>query len=299
MVAVFFDNGGFQAFFSVLMSVSAVAAFMSTADSAAIGVANVITVEVFQNFLTPNMSQQGTVYTGKIISLITLVSSRAILYADIDILTALNWQIGLGWAVVPTWGFALFGSDKLASAYALLLGMFAHYILLFSLEFGVIEGGNNIYLYSGIYCTIVNVVVTYVANKLLPSSLKDDANRTKPDGVLPAARERFGGGKIDHLTYEKVQEIMKDTREPIATRLGQFCVLSAFTILVFSLPWWGKEGWDSTIDTSNPDSLIAGLPPWAFNLSVCAGVEFFLLLLALSLWKTEKMETELKSEELK
>ena len=299
MVAVFFDSGGFQTFFGVLMSVSAIAAFMSTADSAAIGVANVVTVEVFQNFLTPNMSPTAKIYTGKAISLATLVISRALLYAEIDILTALNWQIGLGWAVVPTYVFALFGVDSAASAYSLLLGMLAHYVLLFALEFGVIEGGGNIYLYSGIYCFLVNMVVVYVSNKFLPESLKDDANRSKPDGVISTARERFGGGKIDHLTSDKVAEIMQDTTEPIATLAGKFCVISAFIILVFSLPWYGLDGWDASIDVSDPNSLVAGLPPWAFNMSLMAGVEFFLLITALCMWKTEKMDTELKGIEEK
>ena len=296
MVSLWFDSGGFLAFFSVVLAVSAVAAFMSTADSAAIGVANVLTVEVFQNLLTPNMSASTKIWVGKVISLSVLIIARLILYAgkDFDILTALNWQIGFGWAVAPTYALGLFAPDSVASAYALLAGMFVHYVLLFAFEFGVIENGTNIYMYSGIYCALVNFATTFIVNKLLPEGLKDDAGRGAKDGVVEAARIRFGGGKVDHLTSEKVKEIMADTTEPIGTLVGKFCVISTCILMVFSLPWWGKEGWDSTIDATDPDSLIVGLPFWAFNISVIAGVQFFLLLTALCLWKTPKMDTELK-----
>ena len=296
MVSLWFDSGGFLTFFSVVISVSAVAAFMSTADSAAIGVANVLTVEVFQNLLTPNMSASTKIWVGKVISLSVLIIARLILYAgeDFDILTALNWQIGFGWAVAPTYALGLFAPDSVASAYALLAGMFVHYVLLFAFEFGVIENGTNIYMYSGIYCALVNFATTFIVNKLLPEGLKDDAGRGAKDGVVEAARIRFGGGKVDHLTSEKVKEIMADTTEPIGTLVGKFCVISTCILMVFSLPWWGKEGWDSTIDATDPDSLIVGLPFWAFNISVIAGVQFFLLLTALCLWKTPKMDTELK-----
>ena len=297
MLGVFYDMGGFPAFFSVVISVAAVAAFMSTADSAAIGVSNVITVEVFQNFLTPNMSDKLKLVVAKLISLSVLVISRGILYAELDILTALNWQIGLGWAVLPTYAFALFGSDTVASAYSLLIGMFAHYILLFGLEFGVISGGGNVYLYSGIYCGIVNFAVTYVANKLLPERLKNDAERTGSDSVVLAARERFGGGKVDHLTAAKRAEIMSDTVEPVATKLGAFLVIGAVILLFFSFPWFGKPGWDSSFDISDPASLVAGMPQWAFNLTIMASVEFFMLIAALSMWKTHKMDVELKEIE--
>jgi Na+/proline symporter len=75
MLSTFRDRGGFYAFISYVQLIAAIAAIMSTADSALIGVSNTISVDIFKNWLTPHYTQQQIVIIGKIISVITVIIS--------------------------------------------------------------------------------------------------------------------------------------------------------------------------------------------------------------------------------
>merc|ERR1719334_912542 len=54
-LAMFRDDGGFKEFLGYIATLAAVAGIMSTADSALIGVSNTMTIDLFKNWLLPNL----------------------------------------------------------------------------------------------------------------------------------------------------------------------------------------------------------------------------------------------------
>jgi len=80
---MFRASGGFNEFLSYIATLAAVAGIMSTADSALIGISNTVTIDLFKNWLMPNLSATQCVWIGKLISLVVLV---------VSISTAINLQ---------------------------------------------------------------------------------------------------------------------------------------------------------------------------------------------------------------
>merc|ERR1719384_3088328 len=67
-LGLFQSEGGFREFVAYVAVLGAIAGIMSTADSALIGVSNTFVVDVFKNWLTPNLAPTKIVWIGKVVS---------------------------------------------------------------------------------------------------------------------------------------------------------------------------------------------------------------------------------------
>jgi Na+/proline symporter len=331
LLSEFMNRGGFPEFVAVIASCSAIAAIMSTADSAIIGVTNVLSMDFMKNWLfinNPNLDTPKFMsYFSKITSaIICLIGVTVALYDD-----ALNtdksvygrmisWQNMLLWQAVPTVLLGLF--FKKVKAWALVIGYLVGYgsiIGFYLFKESTICGGVNtygtpfagqpdadgvcvelaiktFYLDSAVWAGFINLFVSFVLS-FLPFPENSSMFAIDMGG-------RHGEGILNH---DKILEIMKGTTEPIFTKIGAACILMTTLLVNGSIPFWGTQYDGCSFFTyrafagAGGVAEVAGcsggvfdgtnIPQWATVMIACFVVALFCNVTAFIQWKTVDDET--------
>lgn len=148
-LAMFRDDGGFKECLGYIATLAAVAGIMSTADSALIGVSNTVTIDLFKNWLLPELSATHVVWIGKVISLVVLGISIGMAIdlqntaeaagESVSYGTLLTLQGGILWQAFPAYALGLHTN---VSSKAVLMGMCGG-IFVFLLLAGLLGGDDS------------------------------------------------------------------------------------------------------------------------------------------------------------
>jgi hypothetical protein len=325
------NRGGFPEFVAVIASCSAIAAIMSTADSAIIGVTNVLSMDFMKNWLfvnNPNLD------TPKFMSYFSKITSFAIVILGVCVALyddALNndssvygrmisMQNMLLWQAVPTVMLGLF--FKKTKAWALVVGYLVGYgsIIFFYLfkestkcggvsTYGTPFAGipdadgvcvelaiKTLYIDTAVWAGFINLFVSFVLS-LLPLPENSSMFAINMGG-------RHGEGILNH---EKILEIMKGTTEPIFTKIGAGCIIASTLLVNLSIPFWGEQYDGCNFFTyqafagAGGVAEVAGcsggvfdgtnIPQWATVMIACFVVALFCNVGAFLQWKTVDDET--------
>lgn len=253
---------------------SSLAAIMSTADSALIGLSNVISVDIFKGWLAPSYNERKLVMVGKISSIISAAICLAISIGGLDLTKLAVLQSSVLIQCLPGFimGFYWPGMRALPVSVGMVVGLFILLLLSFGFE------GHNLHFAPGVWGLFANWVLTiivqviiskFMANKfplpVLPADVQsnlDDvemSNRTKSRGsvlgdlnsieVTDNSWDRFGSIP---LTHEVIKGYMAKIRQPIS------CwplALLALISLLFHVPLFTTPGVRASFSN--------GMPRWA------------------------------------
>lgn len=289
------DAGGFAEFVAVIATCSVAAAIMSTCDSTIIGANNVVTVELFQNWIL--RGGRGSPKSIKRVSFAftPIFAIAALMFAffsdGVSFTTLLNLQNSFVWQVLPTIAVAMH-SDKIA-AHPLLYGQVAGLAATLAMELVLdVDAGKaktDYKLPSGLWAVMINVCVVFIAQVILNaigSSLANDTTRTS-DTIRLANPAQSGPYWMKHprLTAANIDaEIMGKTVEPLATPKGKACIAVAVAVFMLSLPWYSEPYLAQTI--------LSGIPNWAVIFMSGYVIAIIILIYGFSLWGTEEGETD-------
>mmetsp|Transcript_86374 Transcript_86374/g.244835 ORF Transcript_86374/g.244835 Transcript_86374/m.244835 type:complete len:837 (-) Transcript_86374:118-2628(-) len=319
------DRGGFAELTGVLVSTSALAAIMSTADSAIMGISNVLTTDFLNKGLfaraptldTPTINFVAHRATSLVIILMSLLialydpqlndkEEGSVIYGRL-----ISWQNMLLWQALPTFTLALFMPR--ANAWALILGIVVGFTLilalftvesnteLFGTPFATGADGDEantkaFYLSPAVYAGFSNLIVSSVLSYL--RVFPDDT----PTSLRIGTREH-GPTKLDG---DAIHAIMRSTTEPVKDPVAIGCLLCAVALATLGLPWYGKPysgctlesyaAWSQTgeeVDGCHGPDLVGGLPTWVLTTIICWVLACLLVLVAVCRWKVIDKEATL------
>lgn len=243
-------SGPFEYFLVAMLTCSALAAIMSTADSVILGASNALSIDIFQGVLRPGASQEAIVRCGAFASVAMTVAGIAlgVNVTSADFGTLLTMQNGIILQAVP----------------AFLLGLFCDV--------------STQAITAGILCGIVGFVLAWtVGNPLAPlhvpvanvGALANFAVVAVAQGLIrrcEAPQDAYGQSRFgERLCAETIRKSMKGTEEPdrVLLALSGVCVL-------LTVPFYGALGL--------PVGLSLGFPTWVgicFLTSISAAVLAF------------------------
>jgi len=315
----FMSKGGFAGFVAVIASCSAIAAIMSTADSTIIGVTNVLSMDFLKNGLfqaCPSLdtARNMTIFS-KVTSLVITVIGISVALYDEELSKddsvygkLISIQNMILWQALPTFLLGMF--MRKAKGWAILVGYLAGYasmvifywyqndaVTLYGTPLASMTNGGGIpsvktfYLDTAVWAGLINLFVAFVLSLL-------------PVEVSCGCLKMNIGKYADRLTFDKIQEIMKDTTEPIFTKVGVVCAISTALLVNLSLPFYGDSydgcdfmtyvGWVTTgqaVGTCAGPDLLNGIPRWAVAGMACFVVALFSNMTAWYQWKTVDTES--------
>lgn len=298
----FLDTGGLVWFIGLVMSCSALAAIMSTADSALIAFSNLVLVDLGRNWLMPDLDHKSIVTISKGVSLLCMVVAAALavsLEDDVDSYRKLiRYQFGLSMQLYPVVVGGLWLGGKRLCGPACCAGVAAGIIVLLALELGPVSAGREAYTTSAVWSFVANVAVTALAQGCAGA---DDAARAPPLGVAPAIRARTWG----EWAPDTVEMAMMGTTEPLKNWLGRAAWGLLIVVCVVACPWYhrpwrefaglsadasgavwsGHDGRCGAPYCVDQVAYIAGIPQWVFILLMLAVVGTLLQIVLLSTWK--------------
>lgn len=230
-------NGLFDYILVSMLTCSALAAIMSTADSVILGVSNTLCIDIFKGLVQPSASDQSVVKFGEFVSLLmvalaVVVSLFFISSADFsDLLTIQN---GIMMQVAPSFLLGLYSN---VSAQATLSGMAAGIIsVLVALRYNPLE---SLEVPAPDFGAMVNltVLVFVEALQLIPAAravLERCLSRILAWDC--SARETsFGQDRFgDPMSSESIRQSMTGSAEPNSLLLALF-----FATVLSTVPWWG------------------------------------------------------------
>eukprot|EP00035_Acanthoeca_spectabilis_P005818 m.117666 g.117666 ORF g.117666 m.117666 type:complete len:931 (+) comp13203_c0_seq2:57-2849(+) len=283
--AVIIDNmankGGFTEFLAAMGATGAIAAMMSTVDSALLSVTNSLSTEFLRNWLMPNAEDKTLLRICKVISAVSVVATLCIALYDKKLQddpnvysTLIAWQSSLLWQILPATLISLYVD---VNGWACLIGQICGIATIIGLYLQqdschhwntdyawrkdsykyehLLSAQNHpdecdvgtYYLDYHVWAAVVNVGVTIILS--IPLSIMG-VGSTFTSLEMPHVNERFGS-KGGHLSIEKVREIMGEagTREPIKDPAALFCILAAVLLTTLSLPWYGDAFDDCDYDS--------------------------------------------------
>jgi Na+/proline symporter len=263
VLAYLMDKGGFNEFVAVIASVSAIAAIMSTTDSAILGVSNLISRDVMQNLLFKRMdwtgerSNKALMVIGKITSgcIMLIAICFALYYEDLNDSTVysrlLTWQNGLLWQSVPVCVLSPFWSH--IKAWPAVIGIMVGMLMVGTLrqheedqdQWGTQhsrEKGSwppvqspfaQKYYIDGVqWCGFANLFVTFFLSYL-------------PFPTVAPRVLRVGTTNHDDegrpLTFADINESVANMIEPIRSPAGRIGLICIFLLTNFCLPWYGDS----------------------------------------------------------
>ena len=243
-------QGGAAEFFACMAACGGVAGIMSTADSSALAITNIVTKEIIVNgifrlwphldthrFMTI-MERSSTGIVMLIALYFTLIFMPARIESDpIEAKLIMNrigfYQMGLVAQSLPPTMLILYGPK--CRPLPMILANISSLITLPSLSVGFFEqkyyGSNvppaptNLYVHPVVTSCVINCLVMLSTNAVLP------------EGVANAFNSK---SEKEALTFEMITSIMSGTVETVYSPLGR---LSYFLIFMFSVPacpWYGK-----------------------------------------------------------
>eukprot|EP00038_Savillea_parva_P023997 m.42791 g.42791 ORF g.42791 m.42791 type:complete len:926 (-) comp6321_c0_seq1:159-2936(-) len=264
------NRGGGPEYIAAIGGVGAIAAMMSTVDSALISVTNLLSTDFLRNWLMKGASDKLLLHVCKVISLVSIIGCVAIALYDKKLnndpnvySTLIEWQSSLLWQILSVSIIALYWD---LNAWACLLGqicgiativgMYVHRDSCHNWDTAyawrkdsyvydeVLSGDNHpescetstYFVEYHVWAAVVNVFVTCVLSLVfnlvgLPNTL--------PSLEIPEIAKRCGDDS--ELTLDTIHEIMdkEGTREPIKDPLSIVFLCFAAALTTFALPWYG------------------------------------------------------------
>jgi hypothetical protein len=310
-------DGGISEFSGVMSACGALAAIMSTIDSATLAGTNIITKELIVNGLAklnpqlvePNVMtiiERGT--SGLILGIgMFFVCHHIPILVENDPLEAtlmMNrigfYQFGFITQAFPTTASALFFPKQ--RVFPLLLGTSSSLIILPVLSVTlwevkgyatpkpeILEGTPNLYLHPSNVSLFCNWGMAMILNAILPDKI---AMLTSQSGHAL-------------MTPDQMKEIMVGTTEVIYNPLGLGCSITLVLLLFFSLPWFSEIYDGCNIDTftahndwavykkkgakqpadCTPQKGVGGFAPFGMVLFIATLTDFCLDFIMFSTWK--------------
>ena len=237
--------GPFQYFLVSVMTCSALAAIMSTADSALMGVSSVVSIDILQGTLFPSMTTDSVVRAGFMSSLCTCTVAFFMgTFLSSDQMGAIIvFQNGMLLQLLPAFG----------------LGLYSH-ISERSLSAGIIVG-----LVSLILLVIFgNPVDDYVPD-INVSAFLNFLTVGLVHVLLPGSNKQL-------LNISGIREVMATSREP-----SHFLILLMFGIALLSAPWYRTPG--------EQDPMFFGVPRWGCVQIAAYVVIFLIGAVAVARWR--------------
>lgn len=260
LVSLFLElrsHGALENVVVALLTCAEIAAIMSTADSVLSGVANALSVDVFQGLLRPGASQVETVRFGRVVSVlmtaICIVAGNFTTSADFGMLIIV--QNGILLNIVPAF---LLGLYLEVSTQAVTAGCFSG-IVAFLLAWLVYNPLEVIFVPAPDFGVLVNCVVLAVVWC---------ATRHRQAPYDEYGQHHFGA----RITPEEIVELMQDSTEPRRLVMGCFGFF-----LVLATPIYGEFGL--------PKEPIIGLPVWAIVVCCIFIISACLAFVAVWSWK--------------
>lgn len=270
------NRGGFPEFVAVIASCSAIAAIMSTADSAVIGVTNVVSMDFLKNWLfiaKPDLD------TPKFMNIFSKVTSAIIVLLGVCVALydeelnndssvygrMISWQNMLLWQSVPT---CLLGCYmRKAKAWALIGGYICGYASIFFFYWykDIQMMCDSKSTYGTTFATIadstmgadgVKIACTPAGDNFVSSFYLDSAVwagfinlfvsfvlsfLSFPEDSASFAINTGGRHGAKRLDHDTILEIMKGTTEPIFTKIGVICICITTALVNLSIPWYGTQ----------------------------------------------------------
>eukprot|EP01083_Nonionella_stella_P059136 154738_1 len=300
-LALLVEQGGFKEFLGYVAMLAAVAGIMSTADSALIGVSNTFVCDLFQSWLTPDISSRYVVWIGKAVSLVTVcvaiglaidLQNKSIATGEpVSYGVLLTVQQGILWQAFPGFAFGLYTNISWKSILCgLCLGVVME-IVLVALVFSdqnPFIGANPAFekldaSWSALCGVGLNLVVCCIAHCVFGGD-HDDSTEDEADE--------------DPLSIRRIREIMKGIDEPMTKYYGVSVILMAIVLLITAFHWmgeidpalveiYGSEGVKQLLFNGYVQNVIGGLPDWAFATMIWYGIATLIGIFAAYLWNTD------------
>jgi len=272
--AVIIDNmaniGGGPEYIAAIGAVAAIAAMMSTVDSALISLTNLVSTDFLRNWLLKNASDKIMLRVCKVISLVTIMGCVSIALYDKKLnsddnvyATLIEWQSSLLWQILPATLLALYWNLNAWACVigqicgiAAIIGLYIHrdschnwnsayawqedsYVynkVLSSSNYPEECDVNTYYLEYHVWAALINVFVTCLLSVVF--NLVGVPN-TASALEIPEVAARCGDDS--ELSLDMIHEIMdvEGTREPVKDPLAIVFVCIAALLTTFSLPWYG------------------------------------------------------------
>lgn len=274
----FLRRGGWFSFLSVLGSISALAASMSTIDSNLIGIGNCLTNDLLNKIVAPAFPKLGTTRAVSIINksvtitVMTIVTvcvlytctfnptadycpaipTKTITQVNVGII---NWAWNFGSFPCMPMVLGLFGKEaspvSVAFSILFLLGMFAglDYYIQDITYYGsnaafrdITQGFGSAPIKTFYLSTagmpIVIIPISQIILVIMHKVIKGRFNFFKYDKSIFL---KYSQGKSEEpLQLDTIKEIMVGTVEPVMTKIGAAATITGALILLASLPFYGE-----------------------------------------------------------
>jgi len=264
-------NGGFGEFVGALGGCSAISAIMSTADSAVIGVGSLVTRDIVQGFIAPNMKTSQLMSISKIISFVVIFIGCLVPLADETVRTdgvIYGFLIGLQctflWHALPAYSLSIFGDSTKATP--VFLGQIVGIITMIGLIAGAgvltkdcgrmkncygtgfknahdmdaqgegaSSGVGGLWLDFGIWSGFVNCAVVALMYLINVPDFLGGGKMNYPEKKM----KLFGNNKLDGA---EIRKIMSGTVEPCSFKNPVGCGFTFVGVIamVLALPWYGE-----------------------------------------------------------
>jgi len=285
--AIILDNlanlGGGPEYISAIAAVGAIAAMMSTVDSALISVTNHLSTDFLRHWLMPDASDKTLLRACRGISFVSIVACISIALYDVKLNNDTNiysvlisWQSSLLWQILPVSMIALYWDLNAwaciagqVCGVAAILGFYIHEDSCHNwntayawkkdsyLYNNVLNGDNHpeecdvntYYLAYHVWAAVINVFVTTVLSILF--GMLSMGNSTE-SLTMPHVSKTFGSGDGGELTTARINKYMhegENTREPAKDPLSVACIFVAVLLTTLSLPWYGNAYDDCDYDS--------------------------------------------------
>jgi len=311
-LGLFQSEGGFREFVAYVAMLGAVAGIMSTADSALIGVSNTFVVDIFKNWLTPNMAPTKIVWIGKAVSLTVVALAVGIAInmeatsvrtgEDVSYGNLLALQQALLWQSFPSYVGGLYTNISWkAMLSGVCFGLFCQVIFFIIASGPAAEGAMK--GVDGAWSVMSAVVCNLIAMAIVHLIVGGDEEGNETDAIDVARDSDESYNDLKPLTIGKIKKIMTGIDEPMTKCKGAFvylCTAFALGVVVFwageidpaLIDEFGKKEVSLLLYNGYVRSVIGGFPSWAFISMLCYGASSVCAICAALSWSTDKVQAK-------
>jgi SSS family solute:Na+ symporter/sodium/proline symporter len=292
-----YNQGGFKEFISCLIMCFGLAVVSSTAFSALIALSHLFSEDIFQKQIKPNATSKEIILCSILFSmLIVAVSIGSLFIPNFDIYKCVVFQIAFQIQAWPAFFFGLFPEIFSPSSRSLIYGFFSALIFIFVFEIIIKGSGHVIYLDSGIWAFLLQIIVIYLCEIYFSKEHLDDDLRTYdlPNKSTLINFSRHMKSEHDFLSRLQTKEIMNvaeiNITEPFGTTFNKKLLSLSVFINLISLPWYEESG---TIT-----SFVFGFPVWGYYFIAGVLISNIIVLYLIYNWEIPNETLFLKNEKL-
>jgi SSS family solute:Na+ symporter/sodium/pantothenate symporter len=207
---------------------SAIAAIMSTTDSAIMGISNIFCIDFYIQYISPDATATSVLIVAKICStavvLVAWMWSQSFWQGGTLDLSELNiWQNSVLLQALPTFGFGFFCDIPHEAPSILLAGILVGFLsipITYPLAYGFDPG---------LWALLANTITCIIGFKLPSFDVVTKFQRNHLEAKKDFTR-RFGPKELSH---DEVESICAHSTEPIANRQGQIFLVIGLACLFF------------------------------------------------------------------